>query len=98
GYIAVQPFGPLPVFPAQAPQFLEQPVSQTNFTGFTAEFSASVYGNPAPILQWQPAPMGDSDFTNLSAGGQFAGVTSDSLSIAGLTSANAGSYILVASN
>jgi autotransporter-associated beta strand protein len=98
GYIAVQPFGPLPVFPAQAPQFLEQPVSQTNFTGFTAEFSASVYGNPAPILQWQAPAVGGSNFTNLAAGGQFAGVASDSLSIAGLTPANAGSYILVASN
>jgi len=98
GYIAVQPYGPLPVFPTQAPQFLEQPVSQTSFTGFTAEFSASVYGNPAPTLQWQFAAGGGSDFTNLAAGGQFAGVNSAALSIAGLTSTNAGSYILVASN
>ena len=98
GYIAVQPYGSLPTFPTQAPQILEQPQSQTSFTGFTAKFSASVYGNPTATLQWQFAPGGGSDFTNLVAGGQFAGVNSAALNITGLTSANAGSYILVASN
>ncbi|HWD91443.1 MAG TPA: autotransporter-associated beta strand repeat-containing protein [Verrucomicrobiae bacterium] len=98
GYIAVQSYGPLPVFPTQAPQFLEQSKSLASFTGFTAEFSASVYGNPAPALQWQFAGSSDSDFTNLVVGGQFAGVASTTLSVAGLTSANAGRYILVASN
>lgn len=33
GYIAVQPYGTLPAFPTQAPQFLQQPASQTIFTG-----------------------------------------------------------------
>jgi autotransporter-associated beta strand protein len=98
GYIAVQPYGPLPAFPTQAPQFLEQPVSQTNFTGFTAEFTASVYGNPAPTLQWQFAAGSGSDFTNLVAGGQFVGVNGAALSIASLNSSDAGSYVLVASN
>jgi autotransporter-associated beta strand protein len=98
GYIAVQPYGPLPAFPTQAPQFLEQPVSQANFTGFTAEFTASVYGNPAPTLQWQFAPGAGSDFTNLVAGGQFTGVNDTALSIADLNSSDAGSYVLVASN
>lgn len=98
GYIAVQPYGSLPAFPTQAPQFLQPPASQTGFTGFSAEFSASVYGNPAPTLQWQFAGGGGSNFTNLVAGGQFSGVTSATLNIAGLTSANAGSYVLVASN
>lgn len=97
GNIAVQPYGPLPVFPAQAPQFLEQPVSQTSVNGFSVEFSASVYGNPTPALQWQFAPDG-ANYTNLLAGGQFAGVNGAVLDIAALTSSNAGSYILVASN
>ncbi len=98
GYIAVQPYGSLPVFPAQAPQFLEQPISQTSFTGFTAEFSASVYGNPAPTFQWQFATAGNPNFTNLVAGGQFSGVNGAALSIASLISTNTGSYILIASN
>lgn len=98
GYLAVQPYGPLPAFPTQAPQFLQQPISQTSFTGFTAEFSAAVYGNPALTLQWQFAAGSSSDYTNLLAGGQFSGVDSSALSIAGLTPLNAGRYILVASN
>lgn len=98
GYIAIQPSGPLPAFPTQAPQFLEQPTSQASFTGFTAEFGASVYGNPAPTLQWQFEAANDSNFTNLVARDQFAGVNSATLSIGSLTASNAGSYILIASN
>lgn len=98
GYIAVQPYGPLPAFPAQAPQFLEQPASQTNFTGLNGELGALVYGNPAPTFQWQYAAGGSSVFTNLVAGGQFVGVTNPTLTIANLTMANAGSYVLLASN
>jgi autotransporter-associated beta strand protein len=98
GYLAVQPYGSSPVFPVQAPQFLTQPQSQTGFAGLTATFDASVYGNPAPTLQWQFAPGSSSNFTNLVAGGQFAGVTNVALNIANLTTANAGRYVLVASN
>ncbi|HEU5122912.1 MAG TPA: autotransporter-associated beta strand repeat-containing protein [Verrucomicrobiae bacterium] len=98
GFIAVQPYGSLPEFPTQAPQFLKHPESQTGFTGLTAEFDASVYGNPAPSLQWRFAATGSSDFTNLLSSGQFTGVTNNTLTIANLNVANAGSYILVASN
>jgi autotransporter-associated beta strand protein len=98
GYIAVQPYGVLPSFPAQAPQLLVPPDSQTNFTGMNGQFSAVVYGNPAPALQWRFAVSNGSVYTNLLAGGQFAGVTNDTLSITNLRVADAGSYILVASN
>lgn len=98
GHIVVQSYGALPVFPAQAPQFLEQPKSQSSFTGFTVEFDVSVYGDPAPSLQWQFAPAANANFTNLLTGGQFGGVTSGTLSVTNLTAANAGAYILVASN
>jgi autotransporter-associated beta strand protein len=98
GYIAVQPFGAFPVFPAQAPQFLEQPASQSTFTGMNGEFSTLVYGNPAPALQWRFAPAGSSVFTNLVAGGQLVGVTNVTLTVANLALANAGTYLLVASN
>jgi autotransporter-associated beta strand protein len=98
GHIVVQPYGTPPVFPAEAPQFLQQPKSQGSFTGFTVEFDASVYGNPAPSLQWQFAASGNSNFTNLVSGGQFAGVNSGALTITALTAANVGSYVLVASN
>jgi hypothetical protein len=98
GFIAVQPYGSLPEFPAQAPRFLKQPVSQTGFAGLTTEFDASVYGNPMPIFQWRFAVTGDSNFTNLVSGAQFTGVTNSTLTIANLNLANAGNYILVASN
>ena len=98
GNIAVQPYGALPSFPSQAPQFLTQPGSQTNFTGMNAQFNAVVYGNPAPSFQWQFAPGNSLTYTNLLAGGQFVGVAGATLSITNLTSANAGSYILIASN
>ena len=98
GYLLVQPYGALPAFPAQAPQFLVQPKSQTGFTGMDAQFNALVYGNPAPTLQWQAGAGGGSAYTNLPAGGQFIGITSNALTVTNLTLANAGSYVLVASN
>lgn len=98
GYITVQPYGSLPPPPSQAPQFLTQPLSQTNFAGMTVQFSASVYGNPAPSLQWQSGAVGSGVYTNLSNGSQFGGVTATALIVTGLTLANAGDYVLVASN
>ena len=96
GYITVQPFGILPPPPPQAPQFVTQPVSQTNFSGMTVQFSASAYGYPAPSYQWQAGTGGA--YTNLINGGQFSGVMTSTLTITNLNLANGESYVLVASN
>ncbi len=98
GYLTVQPFGTLPPPPPQAPRFLAQPVSQTNFTGMTVQFNAPVYGSPAPTYQWQAGAVGSGVYTNLANGGPFAGVTNATLFITNITLANAASYVLVASN
>ncbi len=98
GYITVQPFGTLPPPPPQAPIFLTQPVSQTNFTGMTVKFRASIYGNPAPSFQWKAGAPGSGVYTNLANNAQFSGVNASTLTIAGLTLANTADYVLVASN
>jgi len=85
GYITVQPFGPLPTPPPQSPQFLTQPLSQTNFTGMTVQFTASALGNPALLYQWQAGAVGGGIYTNVTNGGQFAGVTNATLTISNLT-------------
>lgn len=96
GYITVQPFGTLPPPSPQLPQFVTQPVSQTNFSGMAVQFTASAYGYPAPSFQWQCGSGGT--YSNLVAGGQFSGTTSSTLTITNLSLANAALYVLVASN
>jgi len=98
GFITVQPYGLPPPPPPQLPEFLSQPGSQTNFAGMTAQLSASVYGNPPPSFQWQREPTGSGSYTNVPNGGRFSGATTAALTITGLTQADAGYYILVASN
>jgi len=98
GSITVQPYGVLPPPPPQSPEFLSQPVSQTNFTGMTVQFSASVYGSPSPTFQWQRGPEGIGSYTNIPNGGHFSGATTATLTVSSLTSAAAGAYVLVASN
>ena len=98
GYITVQPYGTLPKPPPQSPQFLTQPVPQTTFTGVTAQLRASVYGYPAPSFQWMAAAAGSGIYSNLSDGGQLFGATTTTLTISNTALANAGKYILVASN
>ncbi len=60
--------------------------------GGTAVFSASVTGNPVPVLQWRR------DGFNLVNGGDFSGVTTSTLRITHLQAADVGSYTLVATN
>jgi len=98
GFLTVQPYGTLPTPPAQPPQFLSQPVSQTNFSGMPVQFSASYYAAPAASCQWQCGPAGGGACTNLVNGGQFSGVTTAELSISAITAANAAEYVLVLSN
>jgi autotransporter-associated beta strand protein len=98
GYVTVQPYGALPAPPAEKPQFLTQPKSQTNYAGATVLFSVSAYGNPAPTYQWRAGAAGEGVYTNLVSGGQIASVTNSTLTVSNIALSNSAEYVAVASN
>jgi hypothetical protein len=69
-----------------APTFTLQPVSQTVAIGATVTFTAAASGNPTPTLQWRKD------------GAALAGATGPSLTLSAVTSANAGTYTVIATN
>ena len=69
-----------------APTFSTQPFSQSVTAGTAVTFSATVTGTPAPTLQWQRN------------GTAIPGATAATLTLPAVTSADAGSYALVATN
>ena len=81
-----------------APSITSQPASQTNNVGQTATFNVTASGHLAPLsYQWQGAES-NGVFANLSAGGQFSGVTSSTLTIGSLVTNNATNYDVVVTN
>jgi sugar lactone lactonase YvrE len=75
-----------------APSFTTQPLSQTLSAGATATFTAAASGTPAPSILWQKNGV------NLSDGGTISGATTSTLTITGISAADAGNYTAVASN
>ena len=75
-----------------SPYFITQPSSQTVTNGTSLTFSATVGGQPPLNYQWL------FNGTNLPAGGNVSGTTSNVLSITAATTNNAGNYQLVATN
>lgn len=69
-----------------APIITSQPGSQTVALGGTATFSVSATGTPAPTYQWRRD------------GAPLAGATGATLTLNGVTSAQAGNYTVVVSN
>lgn len=69
-----------------APTFTTQPASQTAPAGSTVTFSVTVSGSPAPTVVW---------YRN---GLTFSGWTGTSLTLAGVSSNDAGNYWAVATN
>lgn len=69
-----------------APTLTTQPVSQTVTAGATVSFTAAATGTPAPAYQWSKD------------GAALAGATNSTLSLAGVTSAQAGTYTMTATN
>lgn len=69
-----------------APSITVQPVSQILIAGDTVTFTVAASGTPAPTYQWQKN------------GVAIAGATYSSYTIAGLSSVDAGSYTVVATN
>jgi hypothetical protein len=63
------------------PSITSNPANQTINTGGTATFSATASGNPSPTVQWEVSTDGGNTFSNISNGGVYSGVTTDTLTI-----------------
>jgi len=76
-----------------------QPIGNTNLTaGSNTVFTVSASGIPSPTYQWQELTIGG-NWSNLSNGGIYGGVTTASLTITGATiSMNGNQYRVVVSN
>ncbi|MBI2517080.1 MAG: ExeM/NucH family extracellular endonuclease [Opitutae bacterium] len=69
-----------------APAFTTQPAAQTVTVGDSVTFTAAASGYPAPTYQW------------LHNGAPIPGATSTALTLGNVTTANAGSYTVAATN
>ena len=79
-----------------APSIIPQPANQTNTVAQTATFTVSAAGLGPLSYQWQVETNGV--YANLSAGGQFFGVTNATLAISNLVLGNATNYDVVVTN
>ena len=77
---------------ALPPRFNIQPTSLSVYGGRTARISAKASGSPTLAYQWRKNGV------NLSNGGNISGATSDSLTIANISAADAASYTLIVTN
>ena len=69
-----------------------QPASQTNLTGSSAAFIATVGGSTPQSYRWRRSG------TNISNGTVYSGVNTTNLALTSITSNTAGNYTLVATN
>jgi hypothetical protein len=74
------------------PRFNIQPTSLSVYAGRTAQFSAKASGTPTLVYQWRKNGL------NVSNGGNISGATTDTLTIANISAADAASYTLVVTN
>lgn len=68
-----------------APVVTVNPINAMATAGGAVTFSALATGDPAPTVQWQVSTNGGGTFTNLGNGGNFGGVTTDTLTVSGIT-------------
>jgi hypothetical protein len=81
-----------PAFTGQ-PAFVSQPPATTIASaGAVVQLVVSVAGDPLPTLQWRK------NGTNLTNGGIVSGATSATLTLTGVTAADAATYTVVATN
>ena len=78
------------------PSINTQPASLTNYVTATATFTVAAAGTAPLSYQWQVQSNGS--YANLSAGGQFSGVTNATLTISSLTTNNTTNYDVVVTN
>ena len=82
-----------------APIVTSNPSNLTVNAGSNAAFSAAASGNPTPTVQWQISTNGGTSWSNLSNGGAYSGVTTDTLTITGaLQSLNGDEFQAIFSN
>jgi hypothetical protein len=91
GAITIQPYG---IPPALPPLILTQPLPQLTYPGGTAHFNVAASDNGFPPLtyQWRR------DGTNIADGGNLAGTTTSTLSVSGVSAAEASNYEVVVAN
>jgi streptogramin lyase len=74
----------------QVPVITTAPVSQTVVAGQNATFTAAASGFPAPTVQWQVSTNNGLNFTPLTNGGVYSGVTTTTLTITGVNASMTG--------
>jgi hypothetical protein len=74
------------------PRFNTQPTSLSIYGGRTVQFSARASGTPTLVYQWRKNGL------NIPNGGNISGATTDTLTIANISAADAVSYTLVVTN
>jgi hypothetical protein len=89
GSITVQPYGTPPVL---APSILPQPVPLTLYAGRTAVFTVGATGRAPLTYQWQTNGV---NLTNMV--GHISGATNATLTVSGITAADAANYRVVVS-
>jgi hypothetical protein len=92
--------GALP--PVPVPIVTAPPVTRTNYSGTIATFHVSAIntngGADGLSYQWRSGTAGSGVYANLANGGQFSGVTTATLTISNVSSANYKDYVAVVSN
>jgi fibronectin type 3 domain-containing protein len=78
------------------PVITGEPISQTNNAGSNVSFAVTAAGTTSLSYQWQA--NGGTGYTNLANGGVFSGVTSNVLTLAGITTSQALAYQVMVSN
>ena len=74
-----------------APTIATQPTDRTVTAGGNTSFSAAATGSPTPSVKWQVKVPGG-NFTDLTNGGVYGGVTTDTLTVTGATVAMSGNH------
>jgi Concanavalin A-like lectin/glucanases superfamily/Immunoglobulin I-set domain len=81
-----------------APTIYQEPQSQTNGAGSTAEFKVVALGDPPPAYQWMAGAIGSGVYTNLPENGHFTGTTAATLTINPAIPSDDLDYIVVVTN
>ena len=80
-----------------APVIVAEPATTAVYAGDTAQLTVGATGT-ALQYQWQSAPTGTGNFSNLANGGNVSGVTTAQLTLTSANAANAADYRVIISN
>ena len=84
---------------AGAPAIASQPKDRSAAVGATVVFGVDATGTPAPTIQWQISTNGGSSYNDLTNVAPYSGVTTPTLTIAGVSQGlNGARYRAVATN